>query len=276
MPKLPITVVIPVKNEEKNLPFCLAQLDEFEAVWVVDSGSEDATCAIAAEHGARVLQFAWKGGYPKKRNWVLLNQSFDTEWVLFLDADERVPSAWVDEVRGKLDGASVDGFWLNYTTHFMGGVLRHGLPQRKLALCRVGKALYEMIDDPGWSPLDMEIHEHLIVEGEVGEIGAEIDHLDYRGMTHFIARHNAYSTWEAHRHQAIVAAGPERWDKLTGRQKSKYRNLTKWWFAPSYFLYVYFVRRGFLDGRRGFDYALFKMAYFHQIRLKIIELESAS
>ena len=81
---LPVTVVIPVKNEALNLPRCLGRLAEFEHIVVVDSGSSDTTCEIAERAGAEVLQFNWDGRFPKKRNGVLRNYTFKTEWVLFL------------------------------------------------------------------------------------------------------------------------------------------------------------------------------------------------
>src|SRR5437588_9419273 len=91
--KIPVTVVIPVRNEERNLARCLERLGAFAHVLVVDSGSSDATVEIARAHGAEVIDFTWNGRYPKKRNWVLTTQTLPTEWVLFLDADEIVTSA---------------------------------------------------------------------------------------------------------------------------------------------------------------------------------------
>lgn len=268
---LPVTVVIPTKNEAKNLPQCLSRLGNFACVWVVDSGSTDGTQQIARDHGTRVIDFAWAGGYPKKRNWVLLNEQFETPWVLFLDGDEQVSAEFIHELASALANTDKVGFWLNYTTHFMGKVLKHGLPQRKLALFRVGAGLYERIEDPGWSKLDMEVHEHPQLDGPIGEIGARIDHLDFRGIEHFIARHNSYSTWEVHRRAQLMADTGGAWARLTKRQKTKYRALDKWWFAHAYFFGTYIAKRGFLDGAAGLHYALMKFAYFHDIKLKIDE-----
>ncbi len=271
MEKLPITVVVPIRNEERNLPACLARLGAFAEVWVVDSNSSDRSREIVAEHGFRLLDFDWPGGFPKKRNWVLLNERFATPWVLFLDADEQVTEAFVAEAREAVRDTGKAGFWLNYTTHFMGGILHHGVAQRKLALIRVGAGMYERIDDARWSHLDMEIHEHPVLDGPVGEIAARIDHLDFRGIEHFVARHNGYSSWEASRWEALGPPGSPGWATLTERQRVKYRNIAKWWFAPFYFLLTYVAKRGFLDGRRGLDYALLKAHYFHSVRLKILE-----
>jgi glycosyltransferase involved in cell wall biosynthesis len=274
LPSMTLTVVIPVKNEAKNLPACLASLSGIGPVLVVDSESTDDTLAIAESAGAKVIAFHWPGGFPKKRNWVLETQTFDTEWVLFLDADERLTPAFRTALPQALAQDGTAGYWLNYHNHFMGRILHHGVPQRKLALFRVGAGRYERIDDPGWSALDMEVHEHPILDGTVGEIAAPIEHEDFRGLHHFIARHNEYSSWEARRFIALAADRPA-WAALTRRQRGKYTHLSRWWFAPAYFLFTYVLRAGFLDGGQGFAYALFKAAYFMEVRLKIREMTLA-
>jgi glycosyltransferase involved in cell wall biosynthesis len=273
MTVLPITVVVPVKNEAANLPECLAALENFFEVVVVDSASTDATVDIANAAGATVVDFKWGGGFPKKRNWVLQNFHFNTEWVLFLDADEKPTPAFKVAIAAALTNTGYVGFWLHYRNHFMGRVLNHGVLQRKLALFRIGSGCYERINDPGWSALDMEVHEHPILDGPVGEILEPLEHKDFRGLRHFIDRHNEYSSWEANRYIALVG-DPVAWGHLTGRQKIKYRNLRRWWYAPSYFVVTYFLKRGFLDGRPGFIYAMSKYIYFFQVRAKILEAEA--
>lgn len=273
---IPVTVVIPVRNEEANLAECMSRLDLFDEVIVVDSGSTDRTCQIAADHGAQVIQFDWDGRYPKKRNWVLLNHPLRNSWVLFLDADEIVTPEFCDEVRQAVCGSSFDAYWLAYTNHFLGRPLLYGDPQRKLALFKVGRGLYEKIDENTWSRLDMEVHEHPVVDGLVGKIAARIDHRDDRGLAKFIVRHKDYALWEAQRTRQLRKSGPDVWEQLTKRQRQKYRNIDKWWFAPSYFVWSYVAKRGCLDGAAGFSYAFYKLWYFWTIRLLIREqLETA-
>ena len=274
MTTIPITVVIPVKNEEKNLPSCLNKLKSFAAVLVVDSCSIDRTRAIADAAGAKVIDFNWQGGYPKKRNWVLLNHTFATPWVLFLDADEKLTDEFLRELKVKISESRYDGFWLTYRNHFMGRALKFGLPQRKLALFKVGAGLYERIDDANWSDLDMEVHEHPVLLGPVGAIKAPIDHLDFRGLHHFIDRHNSYSTWEANRFLQLSVI-PDGKRRLTQRQYAKYRYIARWWFPLAYFVLTYILRGGFMDGRAGFIYAILKSYYFLQVREKIAEKSSA-
>ncbi len=272
---LPVTVAVPVKNEEANLCACLERLGRFAEIVVIDSGSTDRTREIAESFGARIVDFHWDGKYPKKRNWFLLNAPPTQPWVLFLDADELVDEAFCDALTMAVEDESIDGYWLAYTNYFLGHPLRHGLAQRKLALFRVGKALFETIEEDGWSRLDMEVHEHPIVEGAVGRISVPIDHRDDRGLARFLERHLDYARWEAMRY-AELKSRPDAWRHLTGRQRFKYRHLIKWWYPGFYFLFTYIVKLGLLDGGAGYHYAAYKAWYFRTIRLLITEQASGS
>jgi glycosyltransferase involved in cell wall biosynthesis len=268
MRKIPISVVIPVRNEALNLPRCLAALSRFDEIIVVDSASTDQTCALAREAGAEVLDFQWDGGFPKKRNWVLMNHTLRHPWVLFLDADEIVTEAFCTEIENTIKDTPHAGFWLKYTTYFLGCRLRHGVPQRKLALFRVGAGFYERIDEKFWSRLDMEVHEHPVLVGSVGSIDAPIDHNDDRGIVKFIDRHRDYALWEAQRYRKMRAE-PERNAGLTPRQRTKYRYLDRWWYPFAYGIYQYIVRLGFLDGYAGLQYAFYKTWYFNTVQVLI-------
>lgn len=270
-----ITTVLPVKNEAKNLSKCLDRVSSLGPMVVVDSNSIDDTGRIANEAGATVLNFDWDGQFLKKRNWTLRNYKFTTEWVLFLDADEFVSTQFIEEVQASTTDTNHVGFWLNFSNHFMGNQLHGGDPFRKLALFRVGAGEYEKIDEDNWSQLDMEVHEHPVLEGSIGEIKTPVEHNDFRGLKYYIAKHNEYSSWEAARYIRLVKEKGIEWEGLTIRQKKKYRNLSKWWFSPAYFFVSYVLKRGFLDGSVGFHFSLFKAVYFYQIRLKIKEAQGA-
>lgn len=269
--KIPIAVVVPVKNEEANLPRCLPRLEDFAEVYVVDSGSTDRTRDIAREHGATLIDFTWNGRFPKKRNWFLENVAIASDWVLFLDADELVDERFCAAAADAVKSGSLSGYWLNYTNHFMGGPLRHGVPQRKLALFRKDAGRYERIEEDHWTSLDMEVHEHPQIDGATGEIAAAIDHDDDRGLARFIDRHRDYAVWEARRARLLAAADRSDDPRLTRRQNFKYGHIARFWYAPFYFIYTYVLRGGFLDGSRGFAYAVLKAWYFYLIRLLIIE-----
>lgn len=264
---MPFSIVIPVKNESVNLPLCLERLRDFDDVVVVDSESTDGTADVAKSFGRSVLSFVWDGKFPKKRNWVLRNYAFKYQWVLFLDADERITPEFKAEVESVIKSTSHNGFWIGYSNWFMGRLLKHGDPVRKLALLRIGSGEYERIAEEGWSKLDMEVHEHLIVDGTVGTISSRIEHHDRRPLEAYYERHNDYSSWEARRYLALKND-----TALTFRQRLKYRMIRWKMFPLLYFLWSYFFRLGFLDGRAGFYFAVGKMFYFYQIQSKITYL----
>jgi glycosyltransferase involved in cell wall biosynthesis len=271
---LSITVVIPVRNEEKNLPSCLKALDgAFTEIVIVDSGSTDRTREIAHESGAKVLDFVWDGKFPKKRNWTLRNYEFKTPWVLFLDADEKVTPEFVDELRSVLEDTTHAGFWISFTNWFMGQPLRHGDTFRKLAMFRVGTGEYECFPEDSWSHLDMEVHEHPVLEGSIGDIRARLEHHDFRGMEHYMAKHNEYANWEANRFHWLQSASPKEWGKLNQRQRFKYRNLDKWWLGWLYWVVAYVLKKGFLDGSAGWTFNQLKRRYFSEIRKKILNVK---
>ena len=267
-----LTIAIPVKNEEMNLPICLAAIgkDFAKNVVIIDSGSIDRTKGIAEQWGAQVIDFKWDGKFPKKRNWFLRNHTPQSEWVLFLDADEYLTPAFKEELCKKLQHSDKDGYWLNYSIHFLGKSLKGGYPLRKLALFKVGAGEYEKIDEERWSHLDMEVHEHPIIRSNVGVIYSKIDHKDFRGVAHYVLKHNEYANWEASRYLKLFAEGNDV-SQLTWKQRLKYRLLKSAMIGPVYFLGNFFFLGGFRDGARGFVFAIFKMAYFTQVYCKIKE-----
>ncbi len=118
----------------------------------------------------------------------------------------------------------------------------------------------------------MEVHEHPVLNGTVGVLSkTSIEHRDDRGIAHFLRRHLEYANWEAARIWKLETDSAVQ-ASFTGRQKLKYRYIQQWWYAPAYFVYTYFVLRGFLDGSAGFYYAVYKFWYFVTIRVRLMEL----
>ena len=268
---LPVSVCIPVRNDEINLAACLSLLGDFDEVVVVDSASQDRTVEVALQAGAKVLQFQWDGGFPKKRNWALRNHAFVHPWVLFLDADERMNAAFVAELRRVLPQTPHAGFWISFTNWFMGCPLHHGDVFRKLALFRLGAGEYERFPEASWTNLDMEVHEHPVLTGTSGELATRLEHHDFRNLKNYLARHNEYSSWEANRFLWLQKAGPEGWQGLNQRQRFKYAHLHRRWLAWIYWLMSLVIKKGILDGRAGVRLATIKRRYFQEIRLKILE-----
>ena len=261
-----LTIAVPVKNEEKNLPECLENIKAFKHVIVVDSGSTDGTLDIAAKFGREVVQFKWNGEFPKKRNWLLRNYKFKTPWVMFLDADERLSPEFCEELGRMLTSTKCNAFICFYDNWFMGRMLKHGDAMRKTAVLRIGQGEYEKIDEHGWSNLDMEIHEHLQVKGTIGTIKARLEHHDRRSLESYYAKHEEYANWEANRYKALKGD----FSRLTRRQRIKYSLLKQPWFGFAYFCASYFLKLGFLDGYPGFVFARGKWKYFANIRRKIL------
>lgn len=263
-----LTIVIPVKNEEVNLLKCFEKLEPFSHVILVDSGSTDKTLEIAKKYNREVIHFNWNGKFPKKRNWILKNYHFKTPWVLFLDADELITKEWLIEAEEKLVNASdeIDAYICYYNNWFMGRMLKYGDVMHKTAILRVGHGEYERIEEDNWSNLDMEIHEHLVVKGRIDEIRARLEHHDKRSLENYYAKHEEYANWEANRYKALNGD----FSKLTDRQKTKYNLIKKWWFGFAYFCACYFLKRGFLDGKAGYEFARGKWRYFRKIRRKIL------
>ena len=271
MNKIPVTVIVSVKNEELNLPYCLKKLMRFAQIVVVDSGSTDNTMEIATAMGTEVIQFHWDGKFPKKRNWALQNANLLYEWILFLDADEFVTDEFVNEVAIKIQDPNYNGYTIQFENYFMGKKLRYGYGFHKSALFKKSKGAYEKIDEDLWSHLDMEVHEHPVIEGKVGVINAKVVHNDFKNLDHYIDKHNAYSTWEAQRYLQLQRSKD---NDLSLNQKIKYGLLNTGLLPAVYFIGAYFLKLGFLDGKEGFYLARFKAHYFFQIQTKVESLKA--
>jgi glycosyltransferase involved in cell wall biosynthesis len=269
---LDLTIAISTKNEKFNLSQCLEAISPSfgTKIVVLDSGSTDETCSIAKEFGAEVLQFRWNGRFPKKRNWFLREHPPQTKWVLFLDADEYLTPQFKEELNRVLPNSPHAGFWLSYSVYFQGRKLKGGYPLDKLALFRVGSGEYECIDEDTWSDLDMEVHEHPIINGSVGFIRSKIDHQDFRGVSHWLSKHNQYSSWETARF-IRYASDPNVRARWTWRQKIKYSLMRTPFLGIAYFFGSFFLMGGWRDGFTGLSYAILKMSYFTQIYCKYKE-----
>lgn len=281
---VPVTVLVAAKNEEANLPRCLAALAPAARVVVLDSYSTDATVSQAIEVGAEVVQFNYEGAYPKKRQWALDTLDLTTEWVFLLDADEVVPETLWEEVRAVTSNEqSADGYLITKGFHFMGRPFQYGgFSFDALLLFRTGKAKFEnLLDDPA-SALDMEVHERVIVNGSVGRLQTPIIHEDFKGLEAYISRHNQYSTWEARLRRAYLDGGAYGTEsvqpRLFGNAQERRRFLKKLAirtpFEPLlWFLYHYVMRGGFIEGRPGLIASQIRASYISQVRAKMFELK---
>ena len=197
--RVPVSVVVMTKNEEENLPKCLASVVEFDEVFVVDSRSEDRTQEIARAAGVEVVEFVWHGRYPKKKQWCLENLPFRHDFVLYLDADEELTTPLVDEVAGLAAGGfDRVGYFVALDYVFLGRRLRHGLRVYKLVLFDRHRARYVERDDLDVENMwEVEGHYQPRIDGQVGSLQARMIHRDEGGLYDYFERHNRYSDWEA-------------------------------------------------------------------------------
>lgn len=280
--RVPISVLVPVKNEAGNLGRCLEALAGWaDEVVVVDSQSTDGTADIASSHGATVLQFHYRGGWPKKRNWALDTFPFRNEWVLLLDADEILTDPVKREITQVVAASELDGYWVRFEIVFLGRQLRHGDTRLwKLSLFRKGKGRYEQrLQDQDASMADMEIHEHVHVDGSVGWLKEPVRHENVNALDRYIAKHNEYSNWAAR--VALEGTDGSIRPSLFGTQAARRRWLKRLFLhVPGspllLFLYFYVLRLGFLDGLPGLIYAGFKGVQLFHTKAKMYELRLAA
>lgn len=278
--KAPLTVLMPVLNEELNLPAALASVAWADQVIVVDSHSSDRTVAIARAAGAEVVQFDYAGVGPKKKAWALAHAPIRNEWVLVLDADERATDALRVEIEAAIAADEHDGYYIDREFMFLGRSLRCFRPNWNLRLFRHRLARMEdlrMSDLPCTG--DNEIHEHIEVAGTMGFLRAPLLHDDDRGLTAWLARHNTYATWEAHVYRKFrgepLGFGPLSFLRMNAfRRKRALRRV--WVRLPGRpvlrFATWYVARRGFLDGRQGFIFCVLMAYYEFIIGAKMREL----
>ena len=277
-PALPVSVLVPVRNEARNLPRCLQSLAEVGEVYVIDSQSTDDTPAIAESYGAKVVQFHYAGGWPKKRQWAMDTLSFGYDWILLLDADEALTPELAQEIRRALENPRVDGYYIGLQMYFLGRILRHcDASFFKLSLFRKGRGRFECrLQDQDASMADMEIHEHIVVDGATAELRNMLVHHNVESLSRYILKHNEYSNWEARVLLRPEAASEEM--NLFGTQAQRRRWLKrKFYRLPGspvlLFLYRYIFRMGFLDGVPGLIYCTFQAVQMFHSKAKIYELK---
>ena len=284
MRKIPVSVLIPAKNEEENLPACLASVALADEVFVVDSQSSDRSVEIAEAHGAKVVQFHFNGHWPKKKNWSLDNLPFRNEWVLIVDCDERItPELW-EEIADAIQNLTYNGYYLNRRVFFLGKWIRHGgkYPDWNLRLFRHQQGRYENLNTEAIRNTgDNEVHEHVVMQGKVGYLKQDMLHIDFRDIFHWLERHNRYSNWEARVYYNLLNGMGDDGTigaNLLGDSVQRKRFLKKIWvrlpFKPLLrFVLFYFLRLGFLDGKAGYIYGRLLSQYEYQIGVKLYELE---
>jgi glycosyltransferase involved in cell wall biosynthesis len=278
---LPVSVIVPVRNEARNLPDCLESLRHAGEVYVVDSQSTDATVEIARSFGAHVVQFHYKGGWPKKRQWAMESLPLANDWIFLVDADEALTAELVQEIRNAIQDPRFNGYHIALRMHFLGRELRHsGASFEKLSLFRRGQGRFECrLKDQDESMADMEVHEHVVVEGKTARLKHPLLHRNVESLSHYIRKHDEYSNWEARVWLEGDANAQDLAPSPFGSQAQRRRWLRKKFFAiPGspllFFFYKYIFRLGFLDGVPGLIYCSMQGIQFFHIKAKIYELKT--
>ncbi len=279
---LPLSVVIPVRNEASNLPRCLQSLRGAGEIYVVDSYSSDETVEIARSYGAKVVQFHYQGGWPKKRQWALDSLSFSYDWVLLLDAVEALTPALADEIRKSISDVPVNGYYIDLQMVFLGRILRHGDASFcKLSLFRRGLGKFECrLQQQDASMGDMEVHEHVVVDGPTAKLTHSLLHHNVASLSQYIRKHDEYSNWES---RVLLEGGESSAVRpsLFGNQAQRRRWLkAKFLRLPGspvlLFVYRYLFRAGFLDGIPGLIYCAFQAVQLFHTKAKMYEICTSS
>jgi glycosyltransferase involved in cell wall biosynthesis len=273
---VPITIIVHSLNEEVNIPFVLDNVVGWaDQVCVIDSDSSDGTQRIVREKGAELYSRACtREGLVEQRNWALENIPFRNEWVFILDADEWMEPEIKSEVERLIrnDDGTKDGYWCRFKLIFMGKWIKRSsmYPSWSMRLFRHKLVRYEKRD----------VNSHPLVQpGREGYLQEHIHNEDRRGFSYYIKRLDEFSTLEARaydKRRRVVGQEAVLVGRLFGTSAERRRFLKNLFIRlplrPALlFVYLYFVRMGFLDGRVGFDYAFYKAVCEWAINVKHFE-----
>ncbi len=249
MPESPtLTVVIVAKNEARNITDCVASAAFADEVLVLDSGSSDGTPALATEAGARVVQTDWPGYGPQVARGFQMARG---DWVLSLDADERITETLRAEVLAAIRSNASDGYRIPRMSEFCGKYIRHSGWRPDYTL-RLGRR-----EVSGFT--DHFLHAHMTVRGRVADLRASLLHYSYPDINDVLEKLNRYSSGHARDMQG------------RGKSASVPRAVLAGFFA---FVRTYFLRLGFLDGQHGLMLAIYNAEYTYYKYIKLMFLQS--
>lgn len=265
-----VSVLILTKNEEVNLPACLASLQWSDDVVVLDSGSSDRTVEIANAHGARVI-FREFDDYASQRNYGIKDVDYKHEWVLMVDADEVVTDELATEIGRIMEQPQEDVamYRMRRKDFFMGKWIKRssGYPTWFGRLVRRGRVRVERA-----------INEEYHADGQVEELRAHLNHYPFnKGMHAWLEKHNRYSSMEAvemvnSEANEVSWAGLFNGDPVRRRKAQKALVYSLPGRPALVFMLLYIVRGGILDGRAGFTVCILKALYEFMIDCKVSEI----
>jgi len=248
--KVPLSVVIVTKDEERNIEAALQSVSRFSEIIIIDDFSADSTLSIAHKYTNNIFQIRWQGYARQKQSGI---DKASMPWVLVLDADERVTEELADEIRIAIGSAVYNAFYIPRKNFFLGRWIRHGgwWPDYTLRLFRKGSACMEQ----------REVHEKIVTDGKTAYCKNPMEHYTYREISDYIKKMDVYSALAATElHQKGVSA-------------RLYQLVLK---PPVTFLRMFLFQQGFRDGFHGFALAVLYSFYTFLKYLKLREIGSAS
>lgn len=271
-----VTFIILTKNEEINLRDCLKSIEGFaKRVVIVDSGSSDRTCEIAKNMGADVYFHPFEN-YARQFNWGIDNTQINTKWTFRLDADERLTPSLCQELSQIIhdhEFDDVNGVTLEAWLYFMGKKIKHGAHnKRKIMLFKTGIGRIE----------DIKMDEHTILSsGHSISCKEKFIHYDFKNLTHWVNKMNWYATremqdyYEYLNNKNITRINSNN-DKYISNQRYKkfgiYYKFPLFFRCRLLFIYYYFFKFGFLDGKEGYVFHwMYHMWYRSLVDSKILE-----
>lgn len=266
-----LSVLVLTYNESVNLPGCLESVAFSDDVVVLDSHSSDDTVEIAGAHGAKVLEREFDN-YAAQRNFGLAHD-FKHDWVLMLDADERIPDDFVQELSEvtEQEANPVTLYRMRRKDMFMG---------RWLKRSSAYPTWFGRLFRKGAVRVEREINEEYYTDGEIGLLEGHLIHYPFnKGIEYWFERHNRYSSMEAIKLREERAA-PIIWKDFLNSDPMLKRKAFK---ALAYrmpfrplltFCFLYIVKLGFLDGKAGFHFSLMRSVYEYMISLKMRESQT--
>jgi len=272
---IPVTVIVLTHNEAVNIVPCLECLGVFAEIIVVDSGSTDATLDLVHDRfpHVRLLQHPFED-FGQQRNWALDHAGPAHDWILFLDADERCTPSCADAIRSAvINPGDKAGFFLCYRNIFLGRWIKRSTmyPTWQLRLLMRGRVRY-MKEGHG---------QREVMDGPAGYIDVPYDHFGFgKGIKEWIARHNEYSTNEVELLEAL-GESPMKFTEIFAKDRIRRHRTLKRMAARAplrplvWFIYLYFIRLGCLDGYPGLVFCYLRLAHELHIQAKHAELQHA-
>lgn len=265
----PLSIIVATRNESRQMAECLRAISGFSHTIVVDSHSDDDTLSIAKTFDVETYQFDWNGAYPKKRQWILDNLPLPHDWVLFIDADERLPQKLKTEIQALLAShPDKNGYFIRSSYKIGNKVCRFGMQNNKLVLFDRHKMHFPVIDDLACHGMgEIEGHYQPVsrdpyTKAKTGQLKTPMIHLMPDDTRTWERKHLRYARW------AACMNARHSWPKDPSLRREQLKNVLRCIpFVPQIiFLHSFLLRLGCLDGGAGWKLARSRQRYYQMIK----------